>query len=99
MTNAERMIQLDNEPDQRALRTARGLRALAATLLVAGLVAAIVTELPLGRSTVAGVPASEEIANPAPAPAAEPRVAPSSVIGSPEEFLDRTPTPPSVIVG
>ena len=91
----ERRLHLDNEPDQRAMRTARGLRALAAALMVAGLVAAILTELPFSRSSVAATRASEEIANPL--PATDPTGV--AVPGSPDDFQDRTPTPPSVIVG
>ncbi len=99
MSNAERMY-LDNDSDRRTLRRVHGLRALTATLLVVGLVAAIVTELPLGRSAVADVQPSEGVAAP---PAAQPAVdalgAPLGTTTSPEEFQDRTPTPPSVIVG
>ena len=99
MSNAERM-HLDNDSDQRTLRLVRGLRALAATLLVVGLVAAIVTELPLGRSSVADVHPSEGAAAPAAAqPAVDRLGAPLGTPTSPEEFQDRTPTPPSVIVG
>ena len=103
MTNAERTRYLD-ESDQRTLRTVRGLRAVAAALLVAGLLAAIVTELPLPGSSVADARASEEITNPLPTPGAVeppsiPSAAPGSAAGSPEEFQDRMPTPPSVIVG
>ena len=99
MTNAERTRYL-NESDRRTLRTARGLRAVAAALLVAGLLAAIVTELPLQGSSVAGARASDEITTPLPTPGAvEPLGIPSVAPGSPEEFQDRMPTPPSVIVG
>src|SRR5262245_33499223 len=99
MMNAERMHQ-DTDSDQRTMRMARGLRALAATLLVAGLVAAVVAELPLGRSTVADVRAAEGGASPAAVqPAVDPLGIPAGSTISPEEFQDRMPTPSSVIVG
>ena len=98
MSNAERMY-LGNDSDQRTLRRAHGLRALTATLLVVGLVAAIVTQLSLGRSTVADVPSDGVRAPAAAQPAGDPLGAPLGTTTSPEEFQDRTPTPPSVIVG
>ena len=98
MTNTER-IALDNEADQRTRRLARGLRAVAATLLVVGLVAAIVAELPGARSTVADSRASEGVTAPAAQPSVDQLGTPTGTSASPEEFQDRMPTPPSVIVG
>ena len=98
MTTTER-IALDNEADQRTRRLARGLRAVAATLLVVGLVAAVIAELPGARSTVVDSRPTESITAPAAQPLVDHLGAPTGTKGSPEEFQDRMPTPPSVIVG
>jgi hypothetical protein len=94
MIGTEQLQHIETDPQRlEVTRRGHGLRAVVATLLVVGLVAAIVSEMPFGASTSTG----GERAAPALPPSMEWGISPGPT--SPEELQVIPPVPPSTIVG